>query len=305
MAEREAHGPYANLDDLAWRLDGRLVNKRQLENLARAGALDSLNANRKQTVAAVDLLLRQANAAVSERESGQMGLFAEAAAPVPVIQLPEVDDWSPVERLREEFGAIGAYLSAHPLDAHAGSLQRMRARRFLDILAEGRSGSVNLAGTIVSKKERTSSKGGRFAFVQLSDTSGLFEVTVFSELLAASRGSLEVGNSLFVKANAQFEGEGIRLTALSLEPLDQVAARARRGLRVVVDSAAPLAPLQALLAGGNRSEEGNGARGPVMVVSRLDAATEVEIGLPDRYAISPKLLQAVKGIPGVLEVQDI
>ena len=305
VAEREAHGPYANLDDFARRLDGRLVNKRQLENLARAGALDSLNANRKQTVAAVDILLRQANAAVSERESGQMGLFAEAAAPVPAIQLPDVDDWSPVERLREEFDATGAYLSAHPLDAHVGSLERLRARRFLDVLAEGRSSSVNLAGTIISKRERTSSKGNRFAFIQFSDTSGLFEVTVFSELLAASRDSLEVGNSLFIKADAQFEGEGMRLTALSLEPLDQVAARASRGLRVVVDSAAPLAPLQALLAGGSRSGEGNGARGPVTVVSRLDLATEVEIGLPGRYAISPEMLQAVKGIPGILEVQDI
>ena len=238
-----------------------------------------------------------------------MGLFGDAALAGRSVPLPQVPDWSPMERLKEEFDAIGFYLSAHPLDAYAKSLERIRAKRYADILAEGRSGPVNLAGTVIAKRERTSSRGNRFAFLQLSDTSGMFEVTVFAELLAASRDMLDVGQSLFVKASAQFEGDdSVRFTALAIEPLDQVAARAAHNLRVVIDSPAPLESLRRALAGGNGSDgngSGSGARGRVTVVSRLDARTEVVIDLPGRYRLSAAVVRAVKNVPGIVEVQEV
>ena len=131
----------------------------------------------------------------------------------------------------------------------------------------------------------------------------MFELTVFSEVLGTCAEALEVGNSLFVKATAQFEGESMRLTALAVEPLDHVTARTAEGLRVVLRSTEPLAPLQQVLTaqGGDR----NGAHGRVMVVSRLDDMTEVEIGLPGRYAVSPAVLQAVQCIPGIVAVEEI
>ncbi len=303
VGKRQATGPFKDMNDFARRLDARVVNKRQLENLVRAGAFDALNPNRKQLFEAVETLLRQANAAANDRDSGQIGLFGETNLPADTLRLSDTADWLPSERLKEELDAIGFYLSGHPLDAYAKSLRRANARRYADVLSDGHSGPVTLAGTVIAKKLRTSKGGNRFAFVQLSDTSGMFELTVFSEVLATCAEALEVGSSLFVKATAQFEGESMRLTALAVEPLDHVTTRTAEGLRVVLSSTEPLAPLQKVLAaqGGN----GNGALGRVMVVSRIDDMIEVEIGLPGRYAVSPAVLQAVLCIPGIVAVEKI
>jgi DNA polymerase-3 subunit alpha len=302
VAERDEGGrrAFKDLGDFFRRVDIKALNKRQMENLVRAGAFDGLHRNRRQLFEGLESLMKHAVATQAERASDQMGLFGgggEAAPPLP--RLSEVADWSPMERLKEEFEAIGFYLSAHPLDAYGRSLARIEAKRFSEVLAAGQSGPVKLAGTVIGKKERTSAKGTRFAFIQLSDTTGVFEVMVFSELLAAAREVLEIGNSLFIKANAQFEGETVRLTANSIERLDAVTARAAAGLQVVVDSPAPLPALQKVLAG-----EGRG-KGTIKIVSRIDPTTEVVIALRERYAVSAGLLQAVKSVPGVVAVTEI
>src|SRR5205085_911369 len=113
--------------------------------------------------------------------------------------LPIVPDWPAVERLQNEFDAIGFYLSSHPLDPYAKSLERAGILRWVDLpaaLAANSSSRFRLAGIVIGKKERTSARGNRFAFVQLSDTSGAFEVTVFSEMLSQARGLLDGGQPL-------------------------------------------------------------------------------------------------------------
>ena len=303
VAEREKNGPYADLFDLAERLDTRLANRRLVESLARAGAFDRLNGNRRQCFEAAELIMRHAQNAASDRDSSQFGLFGEGMMEASRPTLPEVTDWSPVDRLKQEFDAIGFYLSAHPLDAYGRSLARIGARPFSEVMAQGRSGAFNIAGTVISKKERTSRNGGRFAWVQLSDTSGVFEVTVFSELLVQCRDVLEAGNSLFIKASIQLEGEAARITAHAIEPLDAVAARAAHGLMVFVDRGDSLAELRGVL---EDEAAGNGSRnGVVRLVSRLDTTTDVEIDLPGRYAISAPVLRAVKSLPGILDVREL
>ncbi len=299
VAERRANGPFKDLFDFAGRLTSRAVNRRQLENLARAGAFDGLEPNRKRVFEGIDILLRHASAAAHDRDSNQIGLFGDDAVPAPRDSLPQTPDWADIECLNEEFDAIGFYLSAHPLDGFTQRLQRLKVRRLADILSDGRAGSVNMAGTVISKKERTTGQGNRFAFVQFSDTSGVFEATVFSELLSACRDILEVGNSLFIRATVQFDGESARFNVNALEPLDQAAARAAPGAVVIVDSAAPLGRLHEVL-----MRQGKG-RGRVKLVSRIDAGTEVEIDLPGGYAVSPAVLRSLRDIPGILDVREI
>jgi len=312
VAERERGGPFADLAQLAARIDPRSLNKRQVENLARAGAFDAINPNRRQAFEAAEEIVRRAAAAASERDSGQMGLFGKAADSSAPLRLSPGPDWAPIDRLGHEFEAIGFYLSAHPLHAYGQSLRRIRARTIAEVMAEGRSGLVNLAGTVIAKKERTSGKGNRFAFVQLSDTSGMFEIAVFAELLAQCRDILEPGQSLFIKGSAQFEGESVRLTAATIEQLDKVAARAAGGLRIVVDAVSSVEALKAGLGAGAGASAGKGAGGgnggrggQIILVSRLDPITEVEIALPGRYALSAGLLRTVRAIPGILDVQEI
>ena len=101
VAERQAGGAFTAPFDFARRLDNRVVNKRQLENLVRAGAFDSLVPNRKSVFDGIEMLLRHASAAASERHSDQIGLFAAGAVDEPVPPLPSGPDWPPIDRLKQ------------------------------------------------------------------------------------------------------------------------------------------------------------------------------------------------------------
>ncbi|MCH7486579.1 MAG: DNA polymerase III subunit alpha [Proteobacteria bacterium] len=303
VSERRRAGPFKDLTDLARRLDSRALNKRQLENLVRAGALDALNPNRRQVYEAIDIIMGTASAAARERDSGQIALFGGDDGAD--LRIPKTTDWAKMERLTHEFEAIGFYLTGHPLDSYAKSLKRIQARTSADVVGEGRSGPVSMAGTVMAKKERTSSRGNRYAFVQFSDTAGNFEVTVFSEVLAAARDILEVGNSLYIKASVQFEGESVRFTAHALEPLDLVASRAGAGLRVIVEEASSLPLLREVLDRVGGANNGGNGKGRVLVVSRIDGGQEVEVRLSERYLISPLVLHAVEDIPGIAGVEEI
>ncbi|TCS64152.1 DNA polymerase III subunit alpha [Varunaivibrio sulfuroxidans] len=300
VEEREKGGLFRDINAFASRLDGHAVNKRSLENLVRAGAFDGLNSNRRQLLEGVNVVLGHASAATRERESDQIGLFGGEATPAPALRLPEVSDWSVMDRLREEFSAIGFYLSAHPLDAYGKSLERIKAQPIAQVLSQGRSGAVNLAGTMVSKREMVSAKGNKFAFVQFSDASGAFEVTVFSEVLSQAAEMLVPGNSLFIKAAVQFEGDTPRMTAHSMELLDKVTARTASGLKIVIDAPTALPNLAGLLG----EVQGKG-QGEVRVAARLDALNEVEINLKGRYNITPDILQSVRLMVGVSDVQEL
>ena len=204
-----------------------------------------------------------------------------------------------MEKLDQEFSALGFYLTAHPLDAFAKSLERLNVRPSAYVVASGQAGTVKLAGTLVSKKERTSAKGNRYAFIQFTDTSGTFEVTAFSEALTEAGELLEPGNSLMIRGAVQFEGEAARFTAQGFEPLDRAAAGAKLGIKVVIDSPDPLPSIKQILADAGR---GNGR---VEVVSRLDHSIEAQLTLQGKYAVSPDVLLAVKAVSGIIEALEI
>lgn len=301
VAERARGGPFAGLEDFCRRLDPRQLNKRQLENLARAGAFQRLNRNRRQVFEAAEVMLREAGAAARDRDSTQMGLFGAKADPgMDRIPLPATDDWPMMERLKEEFQAIGFYLSAHPMEIHAAALKRLKVLPFGEAAVRGAAqGALTVAGTVTSKKERTSGQGNRYAFVELSDTSGVFEVAVFSELLGSCRELLEIGNSLLIRAAARAEGDLVRLTAQSIEPLDQVAARTAANLLITVGSSDHLPELRAGLGGESRG----GCR--VKLLCWIDGGREVEVEVPGSYAIGPDALARIRGLPGVYDVQEL
>jgi DNA polymerase-3 subunit alpha len=302
VAERAAHGRFKDLFDFACRLDAKSFNRRQFENLAKAGAFDCLNPNRAQTLAAAEPLLRQASLAAEERESRQESLFGKldpSFAPRPA--LPVVADWPPVEKLQYEFSAIGFYLSSHPLDPYGKSLERVGVIRFADLpagLAASDVARFKLAGIVVGKKERTSARGNRFAFVQMSDPSGLFEVTLFSEMLSEVRGLLDSGQPLVVTVDVRSGEETQRLIAQKIELLDTVVADAAAGLRVFLGEARALSSLKSVI-----TREAGG-RGRVTVVLDLPSR-EVEITIPGGFKVDLRTRAAVKSLPGIIDVHDI
>ena len=302
--ERAAGGRFRDLPDFVRRLDHRAINKRQIENLAAAGALDGLNRNRRQSFEGAESIIRHAAAAAAERDSAQENLFGgdPSAEGSLTLALPEVGDWPDMERLRQEFDAIGFYLSDHPLNAYAAVLERLKvvtASSLTEAVLRDRV-QHKLAGVVIGRQERTSRQGNRFAFVQLSDTSGMFEVMVFSELLSAKRDVLESGGPLLITVNADLRNdEAPRMTAQAIEPLDRAAEQSSAGLKVIIGDSKPLESLKSILERG----AGSPAKGRVSLVLDLEGSREVEIELPETYRVSAELRQAIKAIPGVA-VQD-
>ena len=308
VAERDANGPFKDVADLANRLDTGIINKRQMENLIKAGALDSINPNRRQLFEGVDAITRLAAAAADDRSSNQNSLFGDDLETAgAALRLPDVPDWAMTDRLRNEFDAVGLYLSAHPLDSYAKSLEKLKVLPYGELMNLALAGATppgaKLAGTVIGRKERRNAKGNKFAFVQLSDSSGIYEVTVFSEALAESRDLLEEATAtnapVLVNADIRVEdGDSVRLLVRSFATLDAAAARSTSGFRIFLGGEDAIAPLNGLLA---RERGGHGVVD--LVVPWGDR--EAQIRLNDPVKTSPAVQQAIKSIPGIVHVEEI
>ena len=300
VEERDEKGPFKDLFDFAERLDQRVLNKRLLESLVKAGAFDMLNKNRAQTFAAVEALTRHSQATHESRGSNQNNLFGDDTAQRRP-QLAKVPDWAPMERLQNEFAAIGFYLSSHPLASYEKSLQRLGVSRAADLpalLARGTPGRIKLAGTVIDRMERTSAKGNRFAFLQCSDQSGAFECVMFSELLSSKRNLLEAGQAILISVDGRLDGEQVKLTAQSVEKLEDAVANSAAGLRIVITD--PMA-LEAL----RKALEGKRGRGRVTLVVPMPEDSEAEITLPGTYSIAGGLRDTIGSLQGVENVEEI
>jgi DNA polymerase-3 subunit alpha len=302
VREREANGPFTDLFNLASRLDSKVTNKRQMENLTCAGAFDQMEKNRARVFDNVEMLVKQSSQSAQERNSGQVSLFGGPVAQTVKAQLKDVKPWEDLLRLQKEFGALGFYLSSHPLDAFKPLLERLGAVRAAQLPSvAGASGSIRrkVAGILVSKQERTAKSGNRFAFIQLSDTTGMFEGLVFSEILNASRELLVVGTPLLLTLDVQGTSQEYRLTVQNVEKLEDVAARESLGLMLVL---ANEQALPSLADGLSKLPRG---KSKIHLLIDVDGEEEAEVALAGQFGFSPEFRKSLKGLPGVLEVQDL
>ena len=299
LVKERAKGPFRSVMDFASRIDGGVINKRLLENLVRAGAFDTLHPNRAQLLAGLEGLLRHAQSRSLDRQSKQVSLFGEEG-PTVKLSLPEIPDWRPMEKLSNEFEAIGFYLSAHPLDAYTGTLQALdvvKAKDLANLTAGDVARPIRMAGTVVSKRERVGKRGNKYAFIALSDDTGSFEVMVFSEVLASSRDLLDSGTPVLLTLDGQLEDEKLRLLASRIDSLEKAVAARVRNLKIRIEPGVPMAELRALLMADGR---GKGR----IVVSARSNGHEVDVALPGTYAIQPRTLSGLSDIPGILEIRE-
>jgi DNA polymerase-3 subunit alpha len=218
-----------------------------------------------------------------------------------------VADWLPAERLTEEFKAVGFYLSGHPLDDYMGALKRNEVKTLDEVtaLAEQKGAVVvKMAGVVAGRQERKSARGNRFAFAQLSDTTGGYEITLFSETLEKSREYLETGSQVVVTAEATMESDQLKLLGRSVSPIDGVVADAgTMGLRIFVDTETAITSVAQLLQ--NAREAANGARGPVQFCLMAQGLPgEVEIDAGDEFPVNPQIKGAIKSLTGVVTVEE-
>ena len=300
--ERVQNGPFTSLVDLAKRMPRDACNKRQLENLVKAGALDSVHHNRRQTFEAIEQLLSQAEFFRREAESDQNSLFgSDAPDAVPTFRFVDGADWTQTDKLRQEFEALGLYLSSHPMDeyeAHLDRLSIVRSDRLEEAMKGQATARLRLAGQISSVQERVSGKGNRFAFVQLTDKAGLFEVTLFSEALQQHRDVLKSEAALLVTADARVENDTVRLLGVRLQPLEEVIAQQHTGLGLWIEDARCLEDIKAVL------REDGGGHAPLKFFVETGAEL-VEISLAYKFRLSGALREKLKSIRGISRIKDI
>jgi DNA polymerase-3 subunit alpha len=303
IVEARATRPFATLFDVARRVDLKRVGKRPLEMLARAGAFDQLDANRARVFEGLDALVAYSAAIHEAKSSNQVSLFGEAGADIPEPRMPFRDDWQPVERLGHEHQAVGFYLSGHPLDDYMGPLRRKDVKTLAEVTALAQGGPLiaKLAGSVASKQERKSARGNRFAFVQLSDPTGLYEVTVFSDVLEAARDFLEPGRNVVLTVKADPDGDGVKLLANAVQPIDAVADQAGAAdLRIHLNRAEAVPSLAALLAkveGRNRAQ--------ITLCVPDEHGREIDLILPQHYPVTPQIKGAIKAMQGVVMVEEV
>lgn len=298
--------PFADLIDFARRVDMRRVGKRALEMLARAGAFDLLDANRSRVLKSLDGLVAWSAAVQEAAQSNQSSLFGggeDLPPPRPVTSML----WLPTEKLSEEHTAIGFYLSGHPLDDYQPALRRKSVDTLAEISLAAQDGPLVtwLAGTVANRQEKKSARGTRYAFVGLSDPTGLYEVTVFSDTLDACRQFLEPGQNVVLQVQADPSGDQVKLLARTVKPLDEFVADA--GPNRVAVQIADLHPIPEIHAALERIRAEirapSRACGPISLRFR-DGADLVDVEIVSDAPLTTPTRQALRAIPGVLDVID-
>ncbi|MCL6285946.1 DNA polymerase III subunit alpha [Ruegeria sp. 2012CJ41-6] len=308
VVEGRGEKPFVNLFDVARRVDLKKVGKRPLEMLARAGAFDQLDPNRRRVFDSLEPLMNYSAAIHEQKNSNQVSLFGEAGDDLPEPRLAPTPDWLPAERLSEEFKAIGFYLSGHPLDDYMPALRRKQVLTLDQVTEKSRGGPfiAKMAGVVAGRQERKSARGNRFAFAQLSDTTGAYEITLFSETLEKSREFLETGAHVVLSAEATMEADQLKLLARSVGPIDATVADAgATGLRVFVDAAEAIPTVARVLEGAAEAAR-NAGKGPIqlcLIASGLPGDVEMDLGRD--FPINPQIKGAIKSLEGVLSVEEL
>jgi DNA polymerase-3 subunit alpha len=184
LAARDRGGPFASLADFCDRVDLRLCNKRVVESLVAAGALDQMGGHRAQLAAALDAALGEAQLRQAERESGQVSLFADpgtSAAPAPDVPLPDLPPWTEAERLTREKEVVGFFISGHPLERYRDEVTLFGARTTAT-LGTWSEHQITTAVIVTGVKRQISKKSGaEYARLTLEDFHGTAEALVFPD----------------------------------------------------------------------------------------------------------------------------
>ena len=289
--------PFRDLGDFAARIDPKVVGRRTLETLVNAGAFDDLVEKREQAFSAIDAILAEAARAHSGREGGTAELFG-GGAPEPIRINANVEPWPLPERLSREYAAIGFYLSAHPLDAYRGLFAGLRVQSWVDFERAVRAGAGagRLAGTVIGREDRRTRRGSAMTILTLSDPSGTYECTAFSEALVQFGELVEQGKSAILEVEAESRPDGVRMTLMRAQGIDAAAERVSKRLTIFAGDEKCLPHVRARLE--------RGGEGVVSLVLIRDAGErEYEIELPGGYRVSPELASAIRGLPGVTDAR--
>jgi DNA polymerase III subunit alpha len=267
---RDEGGAFKDLFDFCRRVDKRIVNRRVIESLVRAGAFDSIDDHRARLLASVGIAMEAAEQ--ESRAASQVSLFGETGPDVEGPKLIDAPRWDKREQLQNEKLALGYYYSGHPFEAYASEVQEFSRTRLGAIQPQGQT--VVVAGIIYAIRTQQTRRG-RMAVVVLDDGTGRVEIPIFNELFEQHRPWLKEDQLLIVEGKATFDNftQGLRLTADRLYDLAAARNRFARGVRLHCNGQSNGQKLKELLAPYR-----NGSVPVKVVYANGTALAEIELG---------------------------
>lgn len=228
LREREKNGPFKSLQDFCSRLDARTVNRKILESLVKCGAFDGFGQNRAQLFASIEGAMAVAAGVQRDRASGQVSLFGEMdLAPAPTVgEGPDVAPWPKAEMLNYEKELLGFYVSGHPLDEFAGSLESSKITPIARLEEIEGSSTVTLGGMILTVEKKFVKKSNKpFVVFQLEDFTGSLEITAWEEAVSQAGDFLRPGAVVAVSTRVQKRDDTLRASANSFTALEPKPTR--------------------------------------------------------------------------------
>lgn len=301
-AERHAHGPYKDVSDFIHRIDAKQINRRQLEQLIKAGAFDCLDKNRGKLFANIETIVQHISAATELKTSSQSSLFGDQELQAKV-KLAEKPDWPELEKLKLEAEAIGFYLSAHPLDSYSRGMERLGVKKCNEVFQGIRTGDTiraKLAGCVNSFQKRISKNGNKYAFLEISDGSSNFEGLLFSEGLTRFEETIKSGLPLLVSVTIDKQNEegNPRVMINSVETLDKAIADVANGLEISLNDTSAVPKLKEIL--------GKDRNGKNKIYIKPDNDNwDIRIELSGGFALQGDVLSQIRGLAGVTTVKEI
>jgi len=303
VEERIANGPYKSISDFIHRTDSKQINRRQMEQLIKAGAFDCLERNRGRLFANIELIMQHISSDTAMKNSAQTSLFGNEELQAE-IKLPEKPDWPELEKLRIEAEAIGFYLSAHPLDSYGKGMKKLGVKTAVEVFSNIKTGDnicAKLAGCVNSLQKRISKNGNKYAFVEFSDTTSKFEGMLFSEGLNKYENILSSGIPVLVHMTIDKQNEegNPRCMINRVETLDKAIADGASGLEIEINDISAITPLKEVL-----NSDRNGKNKIYIIPDNKE--WDVRIQLSGGYAFADQdFLSRIRSIPGITTIKEI
>lgn len=229
LKTRASDGAFKSLEDFCSRVDLRLVNRRVIESLIKAGAFDGLGLPRAHLLAQCDLALDAGQRLQRDRAEGQASFFDLLPAPAPPPRVAEpaetvVPEWDADQRLAYEREVLGFYVSGHPLSRFEGVAESLGVTSSLELANRSHGARVTLFGHVTTLKETATKSGNRMAFLTLEDMAGTVEVTVFPEPYRAAAPFLRSREPVLVRGRVDDGDKGRVVLAEEVRLLEQSLA---------------------------------------------------------------------------------
>jgi len=236
--EREEEGDFTSIFDLTSRIDLRACNRKSLESLIQAGALEGFNKNRAQLMEVLDDSIQYAAKIQHDKMMSQASLFGgeDGSSGMQEPKMPEVNPWTSMQRLKKERELIGFYLSGHPLDKFRDDVDLFCThtldQKGLDQLDD--RANVTVAGIITAVKRATDRSGRPIAFVTIEDEVDSVEILVFSRTYDDCMNLLVEDTLIVVEGSLSKRDENVKVIANRVDRLENMRERYQNRIRLML-----------------------------------------------------------------------